>query len=228
MTDEVPPKSGAERILEAAVRLLGENGIAATSLKSIAAEAGVSQALIIHHFGSKSGLRRACDAHVNGLIRSRKEESIDGGPHPDPLQALRAMDDGRPLLRYLVRSLTEGGDDVDDLVDGMVADAESYMERGTEKGIFKPSAAPRERVVLLTLWSLGSLVLHEHLYRLLGVDLLSDDAGAEGWAPYMRPAMELFAQGLLEDGAYAEITRLFDAESAPNSVDADPDRRTDQ
>lgn len=214
-----PTGSGADRILGAAVRLLGERGIAATSLKTIAAEAGVSQALIIHHFGSKDGLRRACDTHVNQLIRARKEHSIDGGPDPDPIKALREMENGRPLLRYLVRTLTEGGDHVDALIDEMVADAESYTARGVDKGVFKPSAAPRERVVLLVVWSLGTLVLHEHMHRLLGVDLLSDDAGPEGLAPYMRPAMDIFTNGLMEDGAYDELVKMFDTPPGPDDVD---------
>lgn len=223
MRGDTPEKSGADRILEAAVRLLGRSGIAATSLKAIAEEAGVSQALIIHHFGSKDGLRRACDAHVNQLIRARKEEVIDGGPQLDPLHGLRMMADGRDLMRYLVRTLTEGGEGVDDFIDGMVADAQVYTARGVENGFFRPTAAPRERVVILTLWSLGALVLHEHLDRLLGVDLLAEDYGPAGLAPYIRPAMELFSGGLFEEGVFDEFIRAFDApDTAPGPTTGAP------
>lgn len=213
MGEGAPAKTGSERILEAAVRLFGRSGIAGTSLKVIASEADVSQALIIHHFGSKDGLRRACDAHVNRLIRSRKDSAINSGPNLDAVHALRSMEGGRDLMCYLVRTLTEGGDHAEKLIDEMVADAQEYTAQGVENGIFRPSEAPRERVVLLTLWSLGALVLHEHLERLLGVDLLADDYGPEGLAPYMRPALELFAHGLLEDGAYDQFARYFDAAS---------------
>lgn len=236
MADDQPANavlpSGAAKILEAAVRQLGHKGIAATSLKSIAAEADVSQALIIHHFGSKDGLRRACDAHVLRLIRERKEVAIDS-PQLDPLQGLRMMADGRHLMRYLVRALTEGGHGVDDLVDGMVADAEAYMARGVEAGTLRPSAVPRERVVLLTVWSLGALVLHEHIERLLGVDFLAEDYGPAGLAPYLRPAMELFTQGLMEEGVYEQFARSFD-EARPSTdpgeapePTADPDPNLD-
>jgi hypothetical protein len=37
-----------------------------------------------------------------------------------------------------------------------------------------PSELPRQRAALLTIWSLGGIVLHEHLERLLGVDITSD------------------------------------------------------
>lgn len=224
MQDDAPSRTGTERILDAAVRLLGQNGIAATSLKVIAAEAGVSQALIIHHFGSKVGLRKACDAHVNQLLRARKETVIEEGPHLDPLHGLRMMDDGRDLMRYLVRTLTEGGDGVDALIDEMVADAEEYTARGVETGTFRASVAPRERVVLLTLWSLGTLVLHEHLDRLLGVDLLAEDYGPAGLGPYIRPTMELLTQGLFEDGAYEQFIRAFDVSDRTADV---PDTTAD-
>lgn len=218
MADEegAPPKTGAERIVDAAVRLFGRNGITATSLKAIAAEAEVSQALIIHHFGSKDGLRRACDAHVNQLIRARKEAVIDEGPQLDPLYGLRMVTDGRDLMRYLVRALTEGGEGVDEFIDEMVADAEEYTARGVVAGTFRPSDGPRERVVLLTLWSLGALVMHRHLHRLLGVDLLADDYGSAGLAPYLRPALDIFTHGLLTDGAYEEFI---------GALDADPDQK---
>ncbi len=41
------------RIRDAAVALFGRAGYAATSIRTIADEAGVSAALVIHHFGTK-------------------------------------------------------------------------------------------------------------------------------------------------------------------------------
>jgi AcrR family transcriptional regulator len=45
-----------ERILDAAERLIGEQGYAATSLRQIIAEAGVNLAAVHYHFGSKEDL----------------------------------------------------------------------------------------------------------------------------------------------------------------------------
>ena len=39
-------------------------------MRAIAEAAGVSPALIIHHFGSKEGLRKACDDYIAAEIRS--------------------------------------------------------------------------------------------------------------------------------------------------------------
>ncbi|HEX7244368.1 MAG TPA: TetR/AcrR family transcriptional regulator [Solirubrobacterales bacterium] len=52
---------GKDSILGAALRLFGERGIEATSLREVAKEAGVSPALVVHHFGGKEGLVAAVD-----------------------------------------------------------------------------------------------------------------------------------------------------------------------
>ncbi|RAC10263.1 TetR/AcrR family transcriptional regulator, partial [Burkholderia multivorans] len=64
----------AQRILVAAVREFAAHGFAKTTVRAIAAAAGVSPGLVIHHFGSKEGLRTACDDHVFALITEKKAE----------------------------------------------------------------------------------------------------------------------------------------------------------
>ncbi|VWB87120.1 TetR/AcrR family transcriptional regulator [Burkholderia lata] len=48
-----------EQILDAAVKLFGERGFRGTSLSQIAAQAGVVQSVLHHHFGSKDQLLTA-------------------------------------------------------------------------------------------------------------------------------------------------------------------------
>lgn len=212
-------RDGIVRIRDAAIELFGEKGVAGTSLKSIAARAEVSQGLVIHHFGSKAGLHRACDEHVARLIRSNKETVLASGPQMNPLAALQMMQESRPLLRYLVRTLSEGGEQVGRLVDDMVADAEVYMAASEQAGLLKPSSVPRERAVVLVLWSLGALVLHEQLHRLLGVDFLAPGTDPEDLAPYFRPVMELYTQGLVTEGAYSEMAGLFEPPADTTATD---------
>ena len=45
-------------------------------MRAVAAEAGVSPALVIHHFGSKDALRAACDEHVLRVIREAETEAF--------------------------------------------------------------------------------------------------------------------------------------------------------
>ena len=51
------------RIRDAAIEQFGQHGFG-VGLRAIAKAAGVSAALVIHHFGSKDGLRKACDDYV--------------------------------------------------------------------------------------------------------------------------------------------------------------------
>jgi AcrR family transcriptional regulator len=53
---EANPKS---RLLEAAEKLIGDLGVAATSIRAITSAAGVNPAAITYHFGSKNGLVEA-------------------------------------------------------------------------------------------------------------------------------------------------------------------------
>ncbi|MDP9823406.1 TetR family transcriptional regulator [Nocardioides massiliensis] len=204
-------QSGAQRLVEAAIQLFGKHGAKGTSLKAVATEAGVSPALIVHHFGSKDGLQRACDDHVLRVIRENKRATIAQGPQLDPFVALGQMERSRPVLRYLARTLTEGGSHVAELIDEMIADAEDYMAAAEEAGFIKPSATPRERVIVLVIWSLSALALHEHVHRLLGVDFLDAAAQPQSLAPYMRPIIELYTQGLTENGAFDELNQVFDS-----------------
>ncbi len=48
-------------IRNAAMRLFAERGAAAVTIRQIAVAAGVSPGLVIHHYGSKGGLKDAVD-----------------------------------------------------------------------------------------------------------------------------------------------------------------------
>jgi AcrR family transcriptional regulator len=205
-------RTARARIRDAALEAFGALGYAGASLRVVAAGAGVSQPLILHHFGSKEGLRTACDEYVAAIIREGKQESVAEGPGIDALAALRRTARSRVALRYLARSLTDGSPGVASLVDELVHDAEGYTEEAVRTGMMRPGSARREVVVVLTLWSLGGLVLHEHVERLLGVDLLGDP---EQFGPYMTAAAEVLG-GVLTDDVVARIrSQLTTEEHAP-------------
>jgi len=216
----VPPaddRTARARIRDAGIALVAERGSAALSARSVAAAAGVSAGLVIHHFGSMDALREACDGHVVAVIRERKQAAFEAGAAFDVTAALR--EDGlESLSAYLAEVLTERSPTVAHLVDEMVADAEVYLERGVASGMLQPSTDPRGRAVLLTLWGLGSLVLHAHVKRLLGVDLTARDVGMEAWtSAYMTPTLEIYNHGL--------FTPAF-AETLSASLADEPSRRT--
>ena len=197
-----PPETGLVRILDAAIDLFGRQGVAATSIRAIAERAGVSPALVIHHFGSKADLRAACDDHVVELIRTSKTETIDAGPTLMPQEVQALMRESRPALRYLTRTLSDGSPRLNQLMDDLVESSLGYTEKAVRAGYVRPSANPRARVVVLTLWMFGGLVLHEHLHRLLGVDLLAEDSDV---MPYLSTAMEILTDGVIAESAYQDL-----------------------
>lgn len=204
------PSVGAERIRAAAIDLFGRHGVKATSLKAIAARAGVSPALIVHHYGSKDRLRVACDQYVAEVLRTTKTDAVRQGNRIDPATTFAQLTNSRPVVRYLARTLIDGSPHVNELIDEMVDDAERYTEEAAAAGLVKPSAHPRARAVVLFLWSMGGLVLHEHLERLLGVSLIE----GEGLPlPYLRAVLEIYAEGVLTEGTYDELRNYIEEQT---------------
>jgi AcrR family transcriptional regulator len=198
------------KIRDAAITLFARDGIAATGVRAVAEGAGVSPGLVSHHFGSKEGLRQACDEHVVAVIRHGKSAAMSAGPGVDPVAALRQAQGGPPLMKYLARVLIEGSPTVAALVDELVADATTYMAQGVEAGMLRPTDHPEQRAAVLTMWSLGALVLHEHVHRLLGVDLTARDlVGQPTVTNYFGPATEIFCDGLVTEAFGATLRGAF-------------------
>ena len=201
------------RIRDAAIASIAEVGVVDTTARRVAEAAGVSPGLVMHYFSSMDGLRAVCDEHVAAAIRRVKEEAFAAGPGIDILQALRESDMGH-LLGYLANVLTEDSPTVVALVDELVDDAERYIEAGIASGMLRPSENSRGRAVVMTMWNLGSLVLHRHLKRQLGVDLIDPAFGrAPSFAAYGAPVYEIYGSGVLTE-AFAENVRHAMAELA--------------
>ncbi len=209
LTDD---RSTSARIRDAAIACFAEVGVDATPVRRIAEAAGVSPALVIHHFGTKDALRVACDRHVAALIRTRKTDSVRQGADLDPIAALRTGADGPPLLAYLARTLTDGSPHVAELLDELVDDAVAYMADGEAAGMLRATDHPRQRAAVLLLWSMGALVLHEHAQRLLGVDLLG---APEELLGYVAPAFDILGRGIMTEQASAQLTAAM-ATAAPH------------
>lgn len=203
----IDDRTTSARIRDAAIAQIAAHGSEASSARRIAEAADVSPGLLMHHFGSMEGLRTACDEHVAAVIREHKQAAMSVGPGLDPLAALRESRTG-PLVAYLARRLTDRSAAVTKLVDDLVTDAEQYCAQGVESGMLQPTRDPRGRAVVLTLWSLGALVLHEHVRRLLGVDLTDPDLGQhDDVLAYAGPAYEIFGAGVFTPEFAAQVRR---------------------
>ncbi|WP_370327676.1 TetR/AcrR family transcriptional regulator [Euzebya sp.] len=215
----------AVRIRDAAIECFAEDGVAATTVRAIAQRAEVSPGLVIHHFGSKDALRVVCDTHVAAVVREGKSEAMSAGLGIDVMSALRRQQQA-PVLRYLAKTLSDGTPEVTHLLRTMVADAAAYMSTGVDTGILGPIRDPHGVASVITIWSLGALVLHSHVEALLGVDILADDFGSSPAqvAPYFLPALEVLSGALITPEAAAHLRAAFDP-GASDPDEEDPDGR---
>jgi len=195
-TDDLTTRA---RIRDAAIARFGRDGFRA-GLRAVATDAGVSPALVIHHFGSKDGLRAECDAYVLRTIRDQKAEAMTRW---SPMQVVGAIDNAEqyaPVFGYVVRALLEGGAVAAAFVDGMVADAESYLEEAVASGTVRPSVDPAGRARYLIATSVGMLLIaHLEAEAGRGVSPTVDPAGAlrEIWRTVLLPGLEMMTYGLL-------------------------------
>ncbi len=201
--------------------MVSTDGPSALSARRVADVAGVSAGSVIHHFGSMDGLRTACDDYVAGLILDQKSSAVAAGASLDILGALRDAKVGT-LGGYLAAVLTEDSPAVARLVDALVEDAVVYSEQAVEAGLMRPSDDPRGRAVILVLWSLGGLVMHRHMQRLLGVDLTDPDVGTSpSIARYVGPAYHLLGQGVFTDAMTRAATHAVGelADAGEDTID---------
>lgn len=222
-----PDRTARARIRDAAIELFGRDGFDA-SVRAIAAEAGVSPGLVLHHFGSKDGLREACDAHVREEIRRSKTVAVTDAQPGGLLNELAQVDEYVPLLAYIVRSLQSGGPLARGFVEHMVEDAQQYMRQGEVAGTVKPSRDSAARDRYLVLQSIGLVLLMAMEQTADGSPLdarrLMDDALHIS----ALPALELFTQGLLTSGEMLETYLRYVSAPPPQSDGGDASSPPDE
>jgi AcrR family transcriptional regulator len=184
------------RIRDAAIERFGDQGFG-VGLRSIAETAGVSAALVIHHFGSKDGLRKACDDYVAEEIRNSKSEAMQSSDPATWFAAMAEIEEYAPLMAYLVRSMQSGGELAKTLWRTMIDNAESYLDDGVRNGILKPSRDPKARAKYLAITGGGGFLLYIQMHQ-TPTDLR---AALRDYANDMvLPALELYTAGLMTDG----------------------------
>jgi AcrR family transcriptional regulator len=187
--------TAAARIRDAAIAQFGEHGFG-VGLRAIAEAAGVSAGLVIHHFGSKDGLRRACDDYVAEAIRSLKSEAMQSHEPATWLAQLSEIESYAPLTAYLVRSLQSGADLAKTLWRTMIANAEEYLDEGVRAGTLKPSRDPKARARYLAITGGGGLLLYLQMHE----DPTNLAAVLRDYSTDMvLPALELYTEGLMAD-----------------------------
>lgn len=187
--------TAAARIRDAAIEQFGEHGFG-VGLRAIAEAAGVSAALVIHHFGSKEGLRKACEDYIAETIRGNKSEALQSNDPATWFAQMAEIEEYAPLMAYLVRSMQTGGDLANMLWRRMIDNAEEYMAEGVRAGTIKPSRDPKGRARYLAITGGGGFLLYIQMHE-TPTDLravLRDYS-----RDMILPALEVYTEGLLTD-----------------------------
>jgi AcrR family transcriptional regulator len=210
-----------QRIRDAALALFGAAGYDGTSVRDIAARAGVSPALVIHHFGSKEALRAECDALIVDEVLGRKESLHDAetGDLASTMQRwLADVEAHRASLDYLARMITDDSPAGDRLFDDLVQRTEAMLEQGVASGMMRESPDPRMTALIVAAHGLVPLLLERHLRRAVGEPGLSDALVRR----MTLPTLELYTHGLYRstvilEAAEAALAGTLDTSRGPRS-----------
>jgi AcrR family transcriptional regulator len=198
-----PDLTTRARIRDAAIGVFGDQGFA-TGVRVVAAAAGVSVGLVNHHFGSKDGLRVACDEWVLEFIWAEKAKAFTDPPEAGLLAAIAEVEVYGPVVAYIMRSFQAGGPLADTLLERMIDDTERLLAMRVQSGLARPSRDPRARARYITMSQVGMMNLYFQLrlqregkidYRKAIRDLTHET---------MFPILEIYTEGLLTDPSLLE------------------------
>jgi AcrR family transcriptional regulator len=205
--------TSAARIRDAAIEQFGHHGFN-VGVRAIADAAGVSAALVIHHFGSKQGLRKACDDYVAEEIRSAKSESLTTTDPATWFRQMSEIESYAPLMAYLVRSMQSGSELAKSFWRRMLEDAQEYLEEGVRAGTLKPSRDPKTRAKWLGLTGGGGFLLYLQLHdNPTDMAAVLHDYGEE----MMLPALEVYTYGLMSDATMYEAFLEQESQQKPHT-----------
>ncbi|MDY7529728.1 MULTISPECIES: TetR family transcriptional regulator [unclassified Cryobacterium] len=203
-----PPEDLTARALirDAAIVHFAQDGFRKSSLRAIAATAGVSASLVVHHFGSKERLRGECDEFVIGTMLAAARDKAS----PAGLQAVIQGYLANPAeyevdVAYLSRAIAEETTAGRTFVDTIVDETEAIIRAGIADGTMNPSSDPRAVAVLIATTSLAMMTMSAHLARSLGFEGLG--LGQETMRRLALPSVELYTHGLYTDETVLNVTR---------------------
>lgn len=131
MSKSPPPEGTRRTLIEAGLRMFGQQGFAATSVRQLATEARANIAAIAYHFGNKNGLRLACAAEfgrrMDAAILAATGTTVDTAEdaRAELQRLVRGMvgfllgdRDASEIVPFMLRELAEGGPGIDAVYTG--------------------------------------------------------------------------------------------------------------
>jgi AcrR family transcriptional regulator len=192
--------TGKANIRNAALRLFAERGHDAVTVREIAAAAGVSPALVVHHFGSKDGLRAAVDgyaAHAFDALFTMDEQDLAGVLTTNNSVSIaemfaRAFPHGSPLPAYLRRLLLVNDPAGAALFGRWYALTRRLLDSMTEMGAARPAEDPAVRAAFLLANDLALILLRNQIAAAIGDDPFTP----QGIARWAKEATAVYTKGV--------------------------------
>jgi AcrR family transcriptional regulator len=162
-------RSSIERIRDAALKSFAAYGTSATSLRNVAAAAGVSLGLVQHHFVTKAGLIRAVDDHVLAVVSATLADPIPEPPADSIAdvgkRVTRFIADQPDVVDYIGHALIDGSPIGIAVFDTLFAQGKARWKRRSEQGLLRPDLDPTWATLNPLVLSLGTLILRSHIER---------------------------------------------------------------
>jgi TetR/AcrR family transcriptional regulator, regulator of cefoperazone and chloramphenicol sensitivity len=185
------------RIRDAALELFADRGVPATSIRDIAAAAGVSAGLVQHHFGTKAELRNTINDHVVAIAAEALGDlPADGDPTKIQQQmgdrVTAFVRDNSIALRYVARGVADHDEGALRIFDAFVAIARVQWERLDEHQLLRPDASLDWAALHVVVLNLATVLMREAIERHLAAPF-TDPAELERWN---QASNALFQHGL--------------------------------
>lgn len=196
MSSDPADLTAAAAIRIAAMKLFAERGYAGVTVRQIASAAGVSAALVIHHYGSKENLRAALEERVaaffDSMLADLARVTEEGGSTSVAELFADGLEREPGLAGYVRRLLADGGPAGVDLFGRLYEVTRTGMEALQRAGVVRRSDDEAVRNAFLLSNDLAVLLFRPHLSQVTGIDPLSRD----GLVRWSAEVVDVYSRGI--------------------------------
>jgi AcrR family transcriptional regulator len=176
--------SAIDRIRNAAMKILATHGASGTSLRAVAAAAGVSLGSVQHHFATKAGLVKAVDDWALAVVVTAITQPIPDTT-PDSVAEIgdrvtRMIAEQPEIADYIGRALIDGRPVGDMIFDSLLNSGMARWHRRSERGETRADLDLTWAAINSLVLALGALMMRGHIERHLPEPLTSP-AQLERW-----------------------------------------------
>lgn len=196
MSSDPADLTSAAVIRIAAMELFAERGYADVTIRQIAAAAGVSPALVIHHYGSKEKLREILEERVADFadaMLADLERAPDEGGSASVAELFAGRLEREPALAgYIRRLLSDAGPAGISLFGRLNQATQAGMRSMEAAGVARPARDEAVRNAFLLSNDLALMLLRPHITQVTGIDPLS----RTGLARWSAEVFDVYSNGI--------------------------------